>query len=864
MEQYIVTGMSCAACQARVEKAVSGLPGVDSCSVSLLTNSMGVEGSASPEDVIRAVTDAGYGARLKSADIAGSAPSAGGFAAEEAALEDHETPILKKRLIYSLGFLIVLMYFSMGHMMWGFPLPAFFENNHIAMGLMQMILAAIVMVINQKFFINGFRGLIHRAPNMDTLVAMGSAASFCWSVYVLFAMTGAQLAADSEAVMAYMHDFYFESAAMILTLITVGKMLEARSKGKTTDALRSLMKLAPQTAIVVRDGVEIEIPVSQVRVDDEFIVHPGDNIPVDGIVIEGSSAVNEAALTGESIPVDKKAGDQVSAATSNQSGFLRCKATRVGEDTTLAQIIRMVSDAAATKAPIAKIADRVSGVFVPVVIGIAFITLIVWLAAGQDVGFALARAISVLVISCPCALGLATPVAIMVGSGVGARNGILYKTAAALEETGRIEIVALDKTGTITGGNPEVTDIFPCHGISKDELLDVAAAVESRSEHPLAKAICKHIGRTTLRISDYEEVAGGGVRAFTWNGSSAVSIAGGNAEFMMKNKVPEKDVITLMKETAEFSNAGKTSVLFEKGGRLLGLIALADSVRDDSVEAIRQFKDMGIRTVMLTGDRKKTADAIAAEVGVDEVVAEVLPGGKEEVVRMLMEQGRTAMIGDGINDAPALTRANVGIAIGAGTDVAIEAADVVLVNSRLSDAVKAVRLGRSTLRNIHQNLFWAFFYNVICIPIAAGAYIHLFGWTLNPMLGAAAMSLSSFCVVTNALRLNLFDAGEKSGDRRDPDNKISKTADPESGRSDNIISNESEDKSMQKTMKIEGMMCPHCEAAVKKALEALDGVKEAAVSHEAGSAVVTLSADVADAVLKEAVEAKDYKVLGIE
>jgi len=864
MEQYIVTGMSCAACQARVEKAVSGLPGVDSCSVSLLTNSMGVEGSASPEDVIRAVTDAGYGARLKSADIAGSAPSAGGFAAEEAALEDHETPILKKRLIYSLGFLIVLMYFSMGHMMWGFPLPAFFENNHIAMGLMQMILAAIVMVINQKFFINGFRGLIHRAPNMDTLVAMGSAASFCWSVYVLFAMTGAQLAADSEAVMAYMHDFYFESAAMILTLITVGKMLEARSKGKTTDALRSLMKLAPQTAIVVRDGVEIEIPVSQVRVDDEFIVHPGDNIPVDGIVIEGSSAVNEAALTGESIPVDKKAGDQVSAATSNQSGFLRCKATRVGEDTTLAQIIRMVSDAAATKAPIAKIADRVSGVFVPVVIGIAFITLIVWLAAGQDVGFALARAISVLVISCPCALGLATPVAIMVGSGVGARNGILYKTAAALEETGRIEIVALDKTGTITGGNPEVTDIFPCHGISKDELLDVAAAVESRSEHPLARAICKHIGRTTLRISDYEEVAGGGVRAFTWNGSSAVSIAGGNAEFMMKNKVPEKDVITLMKETAEFSNAGKTSVLFEKGGRLLGLIALADSVRDDSVEAIRQFKDMGIRTVMLTGDRKKTADAIAAEVGVDEVVAEVLPGGKEEVVRMLMEQGRTAMIGDGINDAPALTRANVGIAIGAGTDVAIEAADVVLVNSRLSDAVKAVRLGRSTLRNIHQNLFWAFFYNVICIPIAAGAYIHLFGWTLNPMLGAAAMSLSSFCVVTNALRLNLFDAGEKSGDRRDPNNKISKTADPESGRSDNIISNESEDKSMQKTMKIEGMMCPHCEAAVKKALEALDGVKEAAVSHEAGSAVVTLSADVADAVLKEAVEAKDYKVLGIE
>ena len=856
--------MSCAACQARVEKAVSGLPGVDSCSVSLLTNSMGVEGSASPEDVIRAVTDAGYGARLKSASAPGAAPSTGGFAAEEAALEDHETPILKKRLLYSLGFLIVLMYFSMGHMMWGFPLPAFFEGNHIAMGLIQMILAAIVMVINQKFFTNGFRGLIHRAPNMDTLVAMGSAASFCWSVYVLFAMTGAQLAGDSEAVMSYMHDFYFESAAMILTLITVGKMLEARSKGKTTDALKSLMKLAPQTAVVIRDGIETEIPVSQVRVDDEFIVHPGDNIPVDGIILEGSSAVNEAALTGESIPVDKKVGDQVSAATSNQSGFLRCKATRVGEDTTLAQIIRMVSDAAATKAPIAKIADRVSGIFVPVVIGIALVTLIIWLAVGKDVGFALARAISVLVISCPCALGLATPVAIMVGSGVGARNGILYKTAAALEETGRIEIVALDKTGTITGGNPEVTDVFPCHGISKDELLDVAAAVESRSEHPLAKAVCRRIGRTTLRISDYEEIAGGGVRAFTWDGSKAVSIAGGNAEFMIKNKVPEKDVIRLMKETAEFGNAGKTSVLFEKGGRLLGLIALADSVRDDSVDAIRQFKEMGIKTVMLTGDRKKTADAIAAEVGVDEVIAEVLPGGKEEVVRMLMEQGRTAMVGDGINDAPALTRANVGIAIGAGTDVAIEAADVVLVNSRLSDAVKAVRLGRSTLRNIHQNLFWAFFYNAICIPVAAGAYIHLFGWTLNPMLGAAAMSLSSFCVVTNALRLNLFDAGEKIRDQRESDDKSSKTAGYETCRSDNTTLNESEDNSMQKTMKIEGMMCPHCEAAVKKALEALDGVQEAAVSHEAGTAVVTLSGEVADAVLKEAVEAKDYKVLGIE
>ena len=853
--------MSCAACQARVEKAVSAVPGVDSCAVSLLTNSMGVEGTASPEDVIRAGTDAGYGARLKSAPAGSTAASGSTWSAEEEALEDHETPVLKKRLLSSLVFLIVLMYFSMGHLMWGFPLPAFFDGNHIAMGLVQMILAAIVMVINQKFFINGFRGLIHRSPNMDTLVAMGSMASFCWSVYVLFAMTGAQLAGDAEAVMAYMHDFYFESAAMILTLITVGKMLEARSKGKTTDALRSLMKLAPQTAVVVRNGVETEVPVSQVRVDDEFIVHPGENIPVDGIVIEGASAVNEAALTGESIPVDKQKGDSVSAATSNQSGFLRCRAARVGEDTTLAQIIRMVSDAAATKAPIAKIADRVSGIFVPVVIGIALITLIIWLAVGKDMGFALARAISVLVISCPCALGLATPVAIMVGSGVGARNGILFKTAAALEETGRIEIVALDKTGTITGGNPQVTDVFTCRGISKDELLEVAAAAESRSEHPLAKAISRYIGNTTMRISDYEEVPGGGVRAYTWDGSSAVSIAGGNGDFMIKNNVPEGDVIRLMKETAEFGNAGKTSVLFEKGGRLLGLIALADSVRDDSVQAISQFREMGIRTVMLTGDRKKTADAIAAEVGVDEVIAEVLPGGKEEVVRRLMEQGRTAMIGDGINDAPALTRANVGIAIGAGTDVAIEAADVVLVNSSLSDAVKAVRLGRKTLRNIHENLFWAFFYNAICIPVAAGAYINLFGWTLNPMLGAAAMSLSSFCVVTNALRLNLFDAGDR--DSRKANDKLHMTGGGDASVSEINNSKESEDNFMQKTMNIEGMMCPHCEAAVKKALEALDGVQEAAVSHTDGTAVVTLSADVADAVLKEAVEAKDYKVLGI-
>ena len=853
--------MSCAACQARVEKAVSKLDGVDSCSVSLLTNSMGVEGSAPPEEIIRAVTEAGYGARLKAGDAVQN-DAGSSFAADEAALEDRETPVLKKRLFASLGFLIVLMYFSMGHSMWGFPVPAFFENNHMALGLLQMILAAIVMVINQKFFINGFKGLIHGAPNMDTLVAMGSAASFCWSTYVLFAMTKASSAGDMAAMHSYLHDLYFESAAMILTLITVGKMLEARSKGKTTDALKSLMKLAPQTAIVERGGIETEIPVSQVRVDDIFIVHPGENIPVDGVIIEGNSAVNEAALTGESIPVDKKPGDSVSAATTNQSGFIRCKATRVGEDTTLAQIIRMVSDAAATKAPIAKIADRVSGVFVPVVIGIALVTLIIWLLAGQDTGFALARAISVLVISCPCALGLATPVAIMVGSGVGARNGILFKTAAALEETGRIEIVALDKTGTITGGNPEVTDVFTTHGVSKDELLTVAAAVESRSTHPLAKAISRHTGSTTLRISDYTEVPGGGVKAFTWAGSKAVSIAGGNSAFMMENGVPAADVDRLMKETAEFWNAGKTPVLFEKAGKLLGVIALADSIREDSIEAIQQFKEMGIKTVMLTGDRKKTADAIAAEVGVDEVVAEVLPGGKEEIVRELMEQGRTAMIGDGINDAPALTRANVGIAIGAGTDVALDAADVVLVNSSLADAVKAVRLGRSTLRNIHQNLFWAFFYNAICIPVAAGAYIKLFGWALNPMLGAAAMSLSSFCVVTNALRLNLFDAGEKKN--KEDTNSSSQAAGSEFAEADNNNTNESEEKLMQKTMKIEGMMCPHCEAAVRKALEALDGVDAAEVSHEAGTAVVSMTAEVADAVLKEAVEAKDYKVLGIE
>ncbi len=848
--------MSCAACQARVEKAVSKVEGVDSCSVSLLTNSMGVEGNASPEDIIRAVTDAGYGARLKAEKAAGNS-DASSFAADEAALEDRETPALKRRLIYSLAFLIVLMYFSMGHMMWGWPLPAFFEGNHIAMGLVQMILAAIVMVINQKFFISGFKGLIHGAPNMDTLVAMGSAASFCWSTYVLFAMTGAQLAGDSEAVMSFMHDLYFESAAMILALITVGKMLEAHSKGKTTDALKSLMKLAPQTAVVEKDGIETEVAVSQVSVGDIFLVRPGENIPVDGIILEGNAAVNEAALTGESIPVDKEPGDNVSAATANQSGFIRCRATRVGEDTTLAQIIRMVSDAAATKAPISRIADRVAAVFVPVVIGIALVTMIIWLVVGRDTGFALARAISVLVISCPCALGLATPVAIMVGSGVGARSGILFKTASALEETGRIEIAALDKTGTITGGDPKVTDVFTCRGVPKDELLTVAAAVESRSSHPLAKAISEYIGSTTLRISDYTEVPGSGVKAFTWDGSSAVSIAGGNAGFMKENGIAGEDIDRLLKETAEFAAAGKTSVLFEKGGKLLGLVALADSVREDSVDAIRQFRELGIRTVMLTGDRKKAANAIAEEVGVDEVIAEVMPDGKEEVIRSLMQQGRTAMIGDGINDAPALTRANVGIAIGAGTDVALDAADVVLLNSKLSDAVKAVRLGRKVLKNIHENLFWAFFYNALCIPVAAGAFIKLFGWVLNPMLAAAAMSLSSFCVVTNALRLNLFDSGDSRHSNND------KTAVAETGAADKVI-NEREEKQMQKTMKIEGMMCPHCEATVKKTLEAIDGVETADVSHEAGTAVVSMSTEIADAVLKEAVEVKDYKVIGIE
>ncbi|MBR0379593.1 MAG: heavy metal translocating P-type ATPase [Mogibacterium sp.] len=865
MERYTVNGMSCAACQARVEKAVSKVKGVESCSVSLLTNSMAVEGSASAGDVIRAVTDAGYGAVLKSDGSAQEKPGSG-IASAEDALEDRETPVLKRRLLWSLGFLLVLMYFSMGHMMWGWPVPSFFEDNHVAMGLLQMILAAIVMIINQKFFISGSRGLLHGAPNMDTLVAMGSAASFCWSVYVLFAMTGAQSAGSSEAVTAYMHDLYFESAAMILTLITVGKMLEARSKGKTTDALKSLMKLAPQTAVVERGGVETEIPVSQLAAGDVFLVRPGENIPVDGVIIEGDSAVNEAALTGESVPVDKGPGDSVSAATANQSGFIRCRATRVGEDTTFAQIIRMVSDAAATKAPIARIADKVSGVFVPVVMGIALVTLIVWLLAGKDAGFALARAISVLVISCPCALGLATPVAIMVGSGVGARNGILFKTAAALEETGRVETVALDKTGTITGGDPVVTDVFTCRGVSKDELLTVAAAVESRSTHPLAKAVSEYIGGTTLRISDYAEVPGGGVKAFTWDGSRAVGIAGGNAGFMTENGVREADVERLLRETAEFANAGKTSVLFEKGGRLLGLIALADSVRDDSVDAIKQFREMGIKTVMLTGDRKKTAEAIAAETGVDEVMAEVLPDGKEEAVRSLMEQSRTAMVGDGINDAPALTRANVGIAIGAGTDVAIDAADVILVNSSLADAVKAVRLGRSTLRNIHQNLFWAFFYNAICIPVAAGVYYPVFGWTLNPMLAAAAMSLSSFCVVTNALRLNLFDAGERrsAGPAEEKSQEQADAAYAAKAPEKDTSTNESEEKTMKKTMKIEGMMCPHCEAAVKGALEALDGVTSADVSHEAGTAAVWMSAEVADAVLKEAVEAKDYKVTGIE
>ncbi len=837
MEQYTVTGMSCAACSARVEKAVSAVPGVTSCSVSLLTNSMGVEGTASAEAVVSAVQAAGYGASLK------SAPSAPTAAAQEDALADRETPALKRRLIASLGFLLALMYVSMGHMMWGWPLPACLAGNHVAMGLLQMLLTIAVMVINQKFFINGFRSLLHGAPNMDTLVALGAAASFGYSTYALFAMTGAQVRGDAAAVMRYMHEFYFESAAMILALITVGKMLEARSKGKTTDALRSLMKLAPQTATLVRGGQEIAVPIAQVRRGDVFVVRPGESIPVDGVVLEGESAVNESALTGESIPVDKAVGDSVSAATTNQSGFLRCEATRVGEDTTLSQIIKMVSDAAATKAPIAKVADRVSGVFVPTVIALAILTTAVWLLCGQSIGFALARGISVLVISCPCALGLATPVAIMVGNGLGAKNGILFKTAVSLEETGKTEIVALDKTGTITQGEPRVTDVLPAEGMTQGALLSLAAALEQRSEHPLARAVmmrAEEDGLTAAPVNDFRALPGNGLTATL----SGETLLGGSLSFISS----QVDVPRSIRQKAEaLAEEGKTPLLFAQAGRLAGVIAVADVIKADSPAAIAALRNMGIRVVMLTGDNEKTARAIGRLAGVDEVIAGVLPEGKESVIRRLQAQGRVAMVGDGINDAPALTRADIGVAIGAGTDVAIDAADVVLMKSRLSDVPAAIRLSRATLRNIHENLFWAFFYNVIGIPLAAGVWIPLFGWTLNPMFGAAAMSLSSFCVVSNALRLNLFklhDAGK--------DKKI------------NRHSKHKEETTMVKTMKIEGMMCGHCEAAVKKALEAIDGVASAEVSHTDGTAVVTLSKPVENAALRKAVEDKDYTVTDIE
>ena len=860
MKQYTVTGMSCAACSARVEKAVSKVDGVTSCSVSLLTNSMGVEGSATDAQIVEAVEQAGYGASPKGTATESENDKANNsleqLKAAQDALVDRETPKLRNRLIASLIFLVVLMYFSMGHMMWGWPLPEFFNGNHVAMGLLQLLLTVAVMVINQKFFISGFKGLIHGAPNMDTLVALGSAASFGYSVYALFAMTAAQVNGDMDAVMSYMHEFYFESAAMILALITVGKMLEAHSKGKTTDALKSLMQLAPKTATVVRDGVEQEISVDAVKKGDIFVVRPGENIPVDGEIIDGTTAVNESALTGESIPVDKQPKDAVSAATVNQSGFIKCRATRVGEDTTLSQIIQMVSDAAATKAPIAKIADRVSGIFVPAVITIAIITIIAWLIAGETVGFALARGISVLVISCPCALGLATPVAIMVGNGKGAKSGILFKTAASLEATGRTQIVALDKTGTITSGEPKVTDIVPDEtffegtGNNDGKLLAIAASVEAKSEHPLAKAIMERAKTDEIavaEVTDFSAVVGNGLTATL----AGKMIKAGNLAFVSKFVKVSDD---MRAKAVEFSKEGKTPLFFAADDRLCGIIAVADTIKEDSPEAVRQLKNMGIRVVMLTGDNEQTANAIGKQAGVDEVIAGVLPDGKEAVIGKLKKQGRVAMVGDGINDAPALTRADMGIAIGAGSDVAIDAADVVLMKSRLIDVPAAVRLSRATLTNIHENLFWAFFYNVIGIPLAAGLWYPLLGWKLNPMFGAAAMSLSSFCVVTNALRLNLCRVYDPKHDRKATPDRKNKTDKP----------NESEEKSMTKTMNIEGMMCGHCEARVKKALEALDAVSEAAVSHESGTAVVTLSSDISDEKLKETVEAEDYKVTSIQ
>ena len=842
MEQYNVTGMSCAACSARVEKAVSKIPGVTSCSVSLLTNSMGVEGTADPAQIIAAVEEAGYGASEKGSEGQDRAhASASSLSAGEDALKDRETPRMKRRLIASLCFLIPLMYFSMGHMMWNWPVPSFLEGNHVAMGLIQLLLTTAVMVINQKFFISGFKGLIHRAPNMDTLVALGAGASYGYSLYALFAMTDAQMRGNAAGVMSYMHEFYFESAAMILTLITVGKMLEARSKGKTTDALKSLMKLAPKTATVIRNGAEETVSIEQVRKGDIFVVRPGENIPVDGVILEGHSAVNESALTGESIPVDKDAGDAVSAAALNQSGFLRCEATRVGEDTTLSQIIQMVSDAAATKAPIAKVADRVSGVFVPAVIGIALVTIAVWLIAGQTIGFALARGISVLVISCPCALGLATPVAIMVGNGMGAKNGIMFKTAVSLEETGKTQIVALDKTGTITSGEPRVTDMIPAAGVTEEELLAYAYALEKKSEHPLARAVITKAEEENAvcvrEAEDFHAVPGNGLTGIL----AGVKLAGGNLNFISRNAVIPDEAV---KRAEKLSAEGKTPLFFSRNGMFIGMIAVADVIKEDSPRAVKELQNMGIHVVMLTGDNERTAKAIGAQAGVDEVIAGVLPDGKESVIRSLKKKGRVAMVGDGINDAPALTRADMGIAIGAGTDIAIDAADVVLMKSRLSDVPAAIRLSRAALRNIHENLFWAFFYNVIGIPLAAGVWIPIFGWQLNPMFGAAAMSLSSFCVVSNALRLNWFKMYD-------------------AGRDKKIKVKNKEESTMTKTMKIEGMMCGHCEARVKKTLEALAGVDSAEVSHEAGTAVVTLNEEVSDDVLKKAVEDQDYKVLEI-
>lgn len=883
MQQYIVTGMSCAACSARVEKAVNAVPGVTSCSVSLLTNSMGVEGSASGDAIIEAVQNAGYGAKIKGADVqSGNAQNQGALEEE---LVDHTTPLLRKRLLWSVCFLLVLMYFSMGHMMWNWPVPKWMAGNHVAMGLTQMLLTIIIMVINQHFFISGFKSLWHRAPNMDTLVALGATAAFGYSTYALFAMTDAVMRGADKQVMAYMHDFYFESAAMILTLITVGKMLEARSKGKTTDALKGLLRLAPKTAVVVRDGAEVTVDIASVQKDDIFVVRPGETIPVDGIVLDGNSAVDESALTGESVPVDKQKDAPVSAATINQSGFLKCRATRVGEDTTLSQIIQMVSDAAATKAPIAKVADKVSGVFVPTVIVIAAVTMVVWLLTGASIGFALARGISVLVISCPCALGLATPVAIMVGNGVGAKHGILFKTAVSLEETGKMDIVCLDKTGTITKGEPQVTDIVAAEGVSIDELLLYAYSLEQKSEHPLAKAVLKcgqESNLTSIEPQEFMALPGNGLSAMC----DGAKIMGGSRKFIeqtislekvysdridSQNKkfdrsteqeksiapasgrsTEQKELITLVSD--RLAGQGKTPLFFAKDGKLLGIIAVADVIKEDSLSAIKEMQGMGLRVVMLTGDNERTAKAIGDQVGVDEVIAGVLPDGKEAVVRRLQQYGKVAMVGDGINDAPALTRADMGIAIGAGTDVAIDAADVVLMQSRLRDVPAAIRLSRATLRNIHENLFWAFFYNVIGIPLAAGVWIPLFGWELNPMFGAAAMSLSSFCVVSNALRLNLCKIYDAHKDKKRAGNSQIQSK---------IVYNE-EETTMTKTMKINGMMCGHCEATVKKALESLDQVTEAAVSHEAGTAVVTLSADIADDVLKQTVEAKDYEVTSIE